>query len=215
MSVKLSKTSKLGTLSWSLQAVETCPGSAKGDGTLVDACRGCYARSGNYRYPNVKAPRIFNREDWKRDDWVNDMVFSLTHQRYFRWFDSGDMYDLKLAWKIAAIMSRLPDVKFWLPTRMHKFKKFATVITFMQSLPNCVVRFSADSVTGSVVDGVTTSTIVPTPADAPTGSFVCPAYNRGGKCENCRQCYDKATAVIAYPAHGKSMSKVIRLAVAA
>jgi hypothetical protein len=214
MPVKLSRTSKLGTYSWSLQAVETCPGSARGDGTLVDACRGCYARSGNYRYPNVKAPRIFNREDWKRDDWVSDMVDALQHERHFRWFDSGDMYDLKLAWKIAAIMSRLPDVKFWLPTRMHKFKKFDTVIAFMQSLPNVVVRFSSDSVIGQTVAGATTSTIVPTPADAPEGSFVCPAYTRGGKCENCRACYDKAIPVIAYPAHGKSMSKVIRLAVA-
>jgi hypothetical protein len=142
------------------------------------------------------------------------MVFALTHERHFRWFDSGDMYDLKLAWKIAAVMSRLPDVKFWLPTRMHKFKKFATVIAFMQSLPNCAVRFSSDSVTGETVHGATTSTIVPTPADAPVGSFVCPAYTRGGKCESCRQCYDKGTAIIAYPAHGVSMAKVIRLVVA-
>jgi hypothetical protein len=215
MTVKLSKTSKLGTYSWSLQAVETCPGSARGDGTLVDACRGCYARTGNYRFANVKAPRLFNREDWQRADWVPDMVNALQHERYFRWFDSGDCYDVKLADKMLAIMQALPDVKFWFPTRMHKFAKFRVVLDRMQALPNVVVRFSSDSVTGETVAGATTSTIVPTPTDAPKGSFVCPAYTRGGKCESCRQCYDKGTAVIAYPAHGVSMAKVIRLAVAA
>ena len=215
MAVKLSKTSKLGTFSWSLQAVETCPGSARGDGTLVDACSGCYARTGNYRFANVKAPRLFNREDWKRDDWVPDMVNALQHERYFRWFDSGDCYDVKLADKMLAIMQALPDVKFWFPTRMHKFSKFRAVLDRMQALPNVVVRYSSDSVTGETVAGATTSTIVPIAADAPAGSFVCPAYTRGGKCESCRQCYDKATAIIAYPAHGVSMAKVIRLAVAA
>lgn len=98
--VKLSKTSKLdGILSWSLEAIETCPGSKGVDGQLVDACKGCYATAGNYRYPNVKAPRIHNREDWKRDEWVDDMVQALDSSRYFRWFDSGDMYDIRLAEK--------------------------------------------------------------------------------------------------------------------
>jgi len=212
MPVKLSKTSKLGTLSWSLQAVETCPGAFKDDGILVDACKGCYARSGNYRYPNVIAPRVHNREDWKRDDWVPDMVEALCNEAYFRWLDSGDMYSLALAWKMYAVMVALPKVRFWLPTRMHKFAKFAEVIAAMQALPNVVVRFSSDSVTGDTVEGSTTSTIVPTANDAPSGSFVCEAYSRGGKCATCRQCYDKETKVIAYPAHGVSMAKVIRLA---
>ena len=52
--IKLSKTSKLdGILSWSLQALETCQGSVNGDGTLVDACKGCYATTGNYNYNMV------------------------------------------------------------------------------------------------------------------------------------------------------------------
>jgi hypothetical protein len=73
--IKLSKTSKLdGILSWSLQALDTCPGSKDSLGELVPACQGCYATTGNYRFANVKKPREFNREDWKRDDWVEDMV---------------------------------------------------------------------------------------------------------------------------------------------
>ena len=40
--LKLSKTAKLGTYSWSLQAIATCPGSVGPDGQLVPACSGCY-----------------------------------------------------------------------------------------------------------------------------------------------------------------------------
>jgi hypothetical protein len=54
--LKLSVTSKLdGIRSWSLQALETCPGSVNADGSLVPACSGCYATTGNYNFANVKA----------------------------------------------------------------------------------------------------------------------------------------------------------------
>jgi len=94
--IKLSKTSKLdGIMSWSLQALDTCPASRDSNGELVPACRGCYATTGNYRFKNVKAPREFNREDWQRAGWVSDMTAALDSSRYFRWFDSGDMYALE------------------------------------------------------------------------------------------------------------------------
>ena len=45
--MKISTTSKLdGVRSWSLQALETCPGSIAAPGVLVDACAGCYATTG-------------------------------------------------------------------------------------------------------------------------------------------------------------------------
>jgi hypothetical protein len=208
--VKLSKTSKLdGILSWSLQALETCPASKDKDGSLVDACKGCYATTGNYNFPNVKAPRIHNREDWKRDQWVSDMVLALDSSRYFRWFDSGDMYDLSLANKILAVMQLTPWVKHWLPTRMHKFIKFQHTIDAMIALPNVVVRFSSDSVDGTIIPGFTTSTIF---SDSlPIGATECKAYQHDGKCNGCRACYDKSVSVIAYKAHGVKMAKVIKI----
>jgi hypothetical protein len=121
--VKLSKASKMPGRSWSLQALDTCPASRKPDGSLVDACSGCYATKGNYRFKNVKAPREHNREDWKRSEWVDDMVSELDNDRYFRWFDSGDVYDVRLAYKILEVMKRTPWCNHWLPTRMHKFAK--------------------------------------------------------------------------------------------
>lgn len=210
--VKISVTSKLdGNRSWSLQALDTCPGSIESPGVLVDACKGCYATTGNYNYPNVKAPRIHNKDDWQRLDWVDDMVQALDNDRYFRWFDSGDMYALGLAEKILEVMVRTPWCKHWLPTRMHKFPKFRDVITRMQALHNVMVRFSSDSVTGHYITGLHGSVIVPTSDDTPEGATLCKAYEHGGKCNGCRACWDKSIDVIAYPAHGKKMSKVIMM----
>lgn len=212
MTIKLSKTSKLdGILSWSLQAIETCPASVGADGELVPACRGCYATTGNYNYPNVKAPRAFNREDWKRTEWVSEMIAALDSSRYFRWLDSGDLYSLELAEKVLQVMEATPWVKHWLPTRMGKFSKFLPVLAKMEALPNVVVRRSSDSVSGELVRGVTSSTIFSDDSQVPEGATVCRAYENGGKCNGCRACYSKDVPVIAYKAHGVKMAKVIRI----
>lgn len=209
--LRISVTSKLdGIRSWSLQALDTCPGSVNPDGGLVDACKGCYATTGNYRYPNVKAPRIENQDDWKREQWEDDMVVELEDDDHFRWFDSGDSYALALAWKIYGVMKRTPWCKHWLPTRMGKFVKFHAVLAAMQALPNVSVRFSSDSVSGQYVKGLHGSTIVPVAGSVPNVAE-CKAYEHGGKCSGCRACWDKSIPVIAYVAHGKSMAKVIRL----
>jgi len=208
--LKLSKAGKMPCRSWSLQALETCPGSIGNDGELVDACKGCYATTGNYRFPNVKAPREHNKTDWKRSEWVTDMVQELDNDRYFRWFDSGDVYDIRLARKILEVMKLTPWCNHWLPTRMYKFEKFHSVFREMEKLPNVVVRFSSDSVSGETVKGRNSSTIIPTSQDAKESMTICEAYQREGKCGTCRACWNKKVKVIAYPAHGKSMNKLIK-----
>lgn len=214
--IRISTTSKLdGVRSWSLVARDTCPGSIGADGELVPACQGCYAVGGNYRYPNVRAPRVENRDDWQRSEWVADMVAQLQNDRFFRWFDSGDMYAIGLAEKIYAVMVATPWVRHWLPTRMHKFSKFADVLARMSALPNVMVRPSSDSVTGEYEPGVHGSTIVPSVDTVPNGATLCHAANNAGKCGPCRACYDKSVPVVAYVAHGRSMAKVIRVKIAA
>lgn len=215
-SPRISITSKLdGIRSWSLQALDTCPGSISAPGVLVDACKGCYATTGNYMYPNVKAPRLHNRDDWMHEDWVDAMVVALDSDRYFRWFDSGDMFALGLAEKMLEVMKRTPWCKHWLPTRMYKFPKFQLVLREMQALPNVMVRYSADSIDGTYIAGLHGSVITPDASEVPAGSTLCRAYENAGKCSGCRACYDKGVAVIAYPAHGKKMAKVIRISKAA
>ena len=208
---KLSKASKMPCRSWSLEALTTCPASKDSNGELVPACKGCYATTGNYRFPNVKAPRLHNQSDWKNDDWVAAMVAELDNDRYFRWFDSGDMYDIRLAKKILAVMQATPWVKHWLPTRMQKFDKFQVVIEQMQQLPNVVVRLSSDGVQGEIVpDALNSSTIIPTISHKLDNMTLCQAYERDGKCGTCRACWDKTISVVAYPAHGAKMLKQIK-----
>jgi hypothetical protein len=214
--IKISVTSKLdGIRSWSLQALDTCPGSISSPGVLVDACKGCYATTGNYRYPNVKAPRISNQSDWQRFDWVSDMVEALQNDRYFRWFDSGDMYTLGLAEKILEVMRMTPWCSHWLPTRMHKFPKFALVLQNMAALKNVSVRFSSDSVNGEFTKGLHGSVIVADSNQTTKAMTLCRAYENAGKCSGCRACWDKKVKVIAYPAHGQKMHKVIQILKAA
>ena len=207
---KFSKASKMPCRSWSLQALDTCPASIGADGKLVPACEGCYATDGNYRFSNVKAPRLHNREDWQQADWVDAMVAELDNDRYFRWFDSGDMYSLKLAEKIYDVMVATPWTRHWLPTRMHKFAKFADILAKMEALPNVVVRLSSDSINGDIIAGNTTSTIIPTISHRKPKMTICEAYEREGKCASCRACWDKDVEVVAYVAHGRKMAKQIK-----
>jgi hypothetical protein len=142
------------------------------------------------------------------------MVYTLSNDRFFRWLDSGDMYALGLAEKMLEVMRATPWCNHWVPTRMHKFPKFRQVLSEMQALPNVSVRFSSDSVTGEYIDGLHGSVIVPTSEDTPDGATLCRAYEHGGKCSGCRACWDKSVSVIAYPAHGAKMKKVILIATA-
>lgn len=213
---KLSKTSKLDNiLSWSLQAIETCPGSVGTDGALVAACSGCYATTGCYNFKGTKAVRADNKQAWQDAEWVGTMTNALAKHRFFRWFDSGDMYTTALAEKMLEVMVATPNTKHWLPTRMHKFPKFQSIIAKMAALDNVMVRPSSDAVDGTYTKGVHGSTIIPAGAPVPAGVKACTAPETNGKCNGCRACYSKDVPVVGYIAHGRKMAKVIKLAVVA
>lgn len=213
MPIKLSVTTKLdGIPSWSLQAGDTCPGSYNADKTLVPACAGCYAKTGRYVTDNVKAPRLHNRDDWKRADWVADMVLALAPHKYFRWFDSGDTYAIRLAYKILDVVKRTPSTMHWIPTRMYKFDKYRPILDAINAQPNAVVRFSSDAIDGSFTPGLHGSTIVSSTDQLQPGVTLCRAYTRSpARCAGCRACWDKSVPVIAYMAHGQVMKKVVKL----
>jgi hypothetical protein len=147
--------------------------------------------------------------------WVSDMVEALQNDRYFRWFDSGDMYTLGLAEKMLEVMRMTPWCKHWLPTRMHKFPKFALVLQNMAALKNVSVRFSSDSVNGEFTKGLHGSVIIADSTQTTKAMTLCKAYENLGKCNGCRACWDKKVKVIAYPAHGQKMQKVIQILKAA
>ena len=211
MSVTLSKPSKMPCKTWSLEAGSTCPGSIDPTTKLpLPVCAGCYAKDGFYNMPGSKLVREFNREDWKRAGWVDDMVVALAKQSYFRWFDSGDVYHPALAFKIFLVIQRTPHVKHWLPTKSYSIPKIRVILDRIKALPNASVRYSSPSIVGEFAEEHG-STVIPY-AETPTEATVCEAYSRNGKCGDCRACWDKEVKVVAYPARGtRMMAKVRRL----
>jgi len=205
--VKLSKTVKMPGPSWSLPAGATCPGSHDIEtGEIIPVCKSCYAKTGNYTYPTPRKMREFNREDWKRDAWVEEMINEISMEPYFRWFDSGDVYHPDLGQKILEVIQGTPETKHWLPTRSHIIPKLLPILELIKQEENVMVRYSSPNVDGTF-DVEHGSTVIPTSA-WPTEASVCPASVQEGKCRKCRKCWDRSVPVVAYVGHGLVMSHV-------
>jgi hypothetical protein len=208
-SPKLSAASKMPCKSWSLPAWKTCPGARNADGSPVDACSLCYALQGRYTFGAVEAVREHNLSDWQADDWVDAMVQHIGKSKFFRWFDSGDIYNVTLAYKILDVVMNTPGCAHWIPTRAYKDDTILPVLRMMQSLPNCVVRFSSDSVDGEVLENEEhSSTIISDDSQfiSGKGNVLCTAYKRKGKCGNCRACFNKRVRVVTYPKHARKVN---------
>ena len=231
-SPKLSNTSKMPSKSWSLPAWETCLGARI---TNVDthqpdvapACKGCYALTGAYMFPNTIKAREHNAEDWKKDDWVEAMVKAIGKAKYFRWFDSGDVYHVSLAQKIREVITLTPNCLHWLPTRAYKDTPIRAVFNLMTTqyshrkstygepikvespnyLPNAIIRYSSDSVDGKRLSnkmGLNSVIIQAEEEFIPEkGYALCRAYTRGGKCGDCRACWSSNVDTVAYVYHGR------------
>jgi hypothetical protein len=190
--------------SWGLPAGSTCPGARDANGEVVPVCKACYAKTGNYTYPIPRAAKEFNRKDWRRDEWVGEMIAELAMESYFRWFDSGDLYHAELGHKILAVIRGTPHVRHWIPTRSHVVPRLRAVLELIRLEPNAVVRYSSPSIHGEY-EAEHGSTVIPF-ADWPTSARVCPSSKQDGKCGTCRACWDKTVPVIAYVGHGLVMS---------
>lgn len=226
--IKISHTGKLPPTipSWSLSAGTTCPGSkCQTTGEVKPACKSCYAKRGHYLYPDPKRTRDHNQKDWKRKDWVKDMVDVLDDIRKFRWFDSGDVYSPQLAEKIYQVMKQTPHVVHWFPTMSHNIPKLAVWIDKMDKLKNVTVRRSSGQIDGTYVEKDGSTVVDKKTAEkwikdgVPAGVTMCPATmtEKGelpqrktkdepakkakGKCERCRACFDPKNKVIAYIKH--------------
>ncbi len=232
-SPKLSNTSKMPSKSWSLPAWETCLGARitnvdTNQPDVAPACKGCYALTGAYMFPNTIKARQHNAEDWQKTDWVEAMVKKIGKAKYFRWFDSGDIYTVELAEKIRQVIKATPNCLHWLPTRAYKdtrilsvLKRMTTPTVSMKSsfgeaiikpspeyLPNAIVRYSSDSVTGARLSNKfgLNSVIIQSEDDfiAEKGYSLCRAYTRGGSCGDCRACWSDKVNTVAYIYHGRS-----------
>jgi len=151
--------------------------------------------------PVVKAVREHNLLVTKQLDntFASSMVEQLRKAKYFRWFDSGDIYSNKLLSEIYWICLKTPHVKHWIPTKSRELFNQNTWDR-LESLPNVTVRYSSPSIIGTYEEkhGSTVSSVI---KKSTKDLFYCPASKQKGKCNDCRACWNKNLKVVSYLKH--------------
>jgi len=155
---KMKKTSGkyLRVMNWSIRAGVSCP--------YAGACNKpgkCYAQSGMYNYPVVRAKHEANLELTKTDFFVPQMKAEIqrclelaTKQRQtlvIRIHDAGDFYSMEYLLKWLEIIGEFPDVLFYCYTKSAVlFKRLPGVKPF-----NFVVNYSMGGIADRWVDETT------------------------------------------------------------
>ena len=198
---RLSEPSKMPCYSYSIspRACKTGSKLAKIAGTV---CSKCYAFRGNYPRPTIKRQLAIRMSAISQPYWVEAMVTAIkTHESsgYFRFFDAGDLQNLGHLIKVCEVARRLPEIKFWLPTREKGILKAYLNAGF--SFPNnLTVRYSAvrfeekppaDLLSELGIVGSNVSKV----------KWNCPAYGQDSKCLSCRKCWRKDVQLVTYKFH--------------
>ena len=175
-------------------------------------CFTCYAKKGNYQFPDVKASHERRFQALTNPLWVDAMVRLIGHYTdpddpYFRVHDAGDFQSVEHVLDWCEIARRLPTIQFWVPTQERGFIRRA------RNQLNKVARVYSDRTTDAwpvnLVIRVSSTRIGQrqSSGDWPTSSvdshsgYRCPAYSQGGKCGPCRACWDRKVPNIDYPQH--------------
>ncbi len=186
----LSFNQKMPCPSWGIPATRCKIGSvlAAKEGTT---CAGCYARKGRYNFPSVQAKLEQRYQGLFHPLWTPSMVLLVNYfsDKYFRWFDSGDLQGEAHLRNICAVAAATPQISHWLPTREAE-----TVRAVGEFPPNLTVRLSAAMIDGKPPRWPTTSTVV-------TEGATCPAPQQGNACGECRSCWDRKVKNVAYKLH--------------
>ena len=194
----LSNTSKMPGKSISLSAFK-CQTGEKLSKIPGSVCFDCYARKGRYRMPNVVDKMEEREKFFNALDFVPQMVDMLNKTRspFFRWFDSGDVQSVRMALNIMDVIEATPEKKHWIPTKERQIWLDAQKI---KPLPkNAVLRYSATMVDKAPPASWKHSSAVIKNA-APIG-HECPAPKQGGKCGDCRACWNPDIKTITYHKH--------------
>ena len=187
----LSAPGKMPCPSTNLPAVACVTGAklAKVPGTT---CHGCYALKGRYKFPDTIIAMDRRLEALKDSRWVRAMVTLMQGRPHFRWHDSGD---LQSAWhlkRILEVCKQTPATRHWLPTREAKLLQFIDPDIIPKNL---IIRLSATKVNGAAGKSW------PWTSTVSTTTKTCPASDQGGKCQSCRQCWDRSIKNITYAKH--------------
>ena len=187
----LSAPGKMPCPSTNLPAVACVTGAklAKVPGTT---CHGCYALKGRYKFPDTIKAMARRLAALKDSRWVRAMVPLMQGRPHFRWHASGD---IQSAWHLARILEvckQTPATRHWLPTREAKLLQFIDPDIIPKNL---IIRLSATKVNGAAsISWPWTSTVS-------TTTKTCPASDQGGKCKDCRSCWNRSIKNITYAKH--------------
>ena len=137
---------------------------------------------GNYtRYPAIKAAQYRRLDAIKNPLWVEAMATKIKRQKWFRWHDAGDLQSVEHMNKIIEVCKLTPDTQHWLPTQERQY------LPKPEDVPaNLIIRLSAAKVDGTAGNAWSHSSTVVT-----DGAPSCRAPDQGGKCLDCRACWDK------------------------
>ena len=192
----LSKPSKMPCYGYSIPAVR-CKIGAKMRNIKGSVCSKCYALKGRYVFKIVANAMEKRFLSLKNPLWVtaiSNLILLKEKSGFFRWHDSGDLQGVWHLKKIVEIAEKLPQIKFWLPTREYKIVK--EYLDTHHSFPNnLTVRLSGLWLDGSF------PTVLQNPYGLPVSgacktNFNCPSFKQNGKCLSCRHCWDKRTKII-------------------
>ena len=167
----------------------------------LSVCAICYAAKGNYVRPNVRKAQATRLEFALTAEFVPAMIAELEKEqrcgrKYFRFHDSGDLFSYEYAKKVMEICRKTPGIAHHLPTREVPLVRR---LFNEQLVPeNITIQISANYLDSppTVVEGCQSSVVFT--EHEPENAFICPATTTRHKCDDCRACWDKNTAVIAY-----------------
>lgn len=176
-------------------------------------CHDCYALRGNYLYPSIGMSHEKRLAGISHPEWTGAMVTLLeaAHARgtgrngkfvkgWHRWHDSGDIQSVEHLTKICAVAALTPGLWHWLPTR-----EIGIVVRYLRgggTVPdNLLIRVSATMVDGPATRAWPTTSGVHDELEPPAGTHKCPAPSQGGKCGECRACWNKDVPHVSYHKH--------------
>ena len=186
----LSAPSKMPGPAYNLPAQASITGSklVKIPGSV---CHGCYALKGRYRFKNVKDALSRRLASIMDPRWIEAMVVLIDKEPFFRWHDSGDLQSVQHLKNIFEVCNRTPGTQHWLPTREVKFLP----LNFDAIPKNLIIRLSGHKIDKAAASfWPWTSTVV-------TAGRTCPAPDQNNECKDCRACWSRDTANVAYGKH--------------
>lgn len=191
----LGKPSKMPGLAYGISA-KLCKVGAKLAKIEGSTCSNCYAMRDNYSYPSVQKAHENRANGLSSISWKDAMIKKIGRSgtEWFRWHDSGDLQSFGHLLDIVAIAEALPAVNFWIPTReLGLIKKYVAVFGAFPG--NLCVRVSAAMIDGKPPAGFENTSTVS------SAGGTCPAPQQDGKCADCRACWNKSVANVAYKVH--------------